>query len=393
MIGICGALSSTAVVIQSLSSTELSHTTFGKASLAILVIQDVYLCLILAIFPVLHMSKAVVAMSLAQRLAALISLVFTSQYLFRSFLPNLYVFVRLLQWKFLVSKRDKAGKSAILPRTLTRKNSDNLSDSEDHFDLIDESDDESAATADAVDMSTPLFALDWFFPGHDEGDDERKRSFRKWLARSTWRMNGKNQWMVIGLLTCFAMGQISHKLGLSIELGSFLAGVLLTIEFPAWALAVRRRSSGRRQQKSPVPEYDSPSKCILDRIQIISNFLAIPFFATIGFHVYPPFLVSNWKLLLSLSAIFWIVKTLVLWVILVGGFRFRASAAFLVSVTLAQISEFVFVLASRAKAWGMISREEYYLMVGLTALSLLGFPLTWRLIRFALVDNRSFHTS
>ncbi|KAI2569990.1 transmembrane and coiled-coil domains 3, partial [Homo sapiens] len=50
----------------------------------------------------------------------------------------------------------------------------------------------------------------------------------------------------------------------------------------------------------------------------------------------------------------------------------------IVSAGLAQVSEFSFVLGSRARRAGVISREVYLLILSVTTLSLLLAPVLWR---------------
>lgn len=50
----------------------------------------------------------------------------------------------------------------------------------------------------------------------------------------------------------------------------------------------------------------------------------------------------------------------------------------IVSAGLAQVSEFSFVLGSRARRAGIISREVYLLVLSVTTLSLLLAPALWR---------------
>lgn len=50
----------------------------------------------------------------------------------------------------------------------------------------------------------------------------------------------------------------------------------------------------------------------------------------------------------------------------------------IVSAGLAQVSEFSFVLGSRARRAGIISREVYLLVLSVTTLSLLLAPVLWR---------------
>jgi len=74
------------------------------------------------------------------------------------------------------------------------------------------------------------------------------------------------------------------------------------------------------------------------------------FFAAIGLHgVHPSFLIREVFLLLLLTSGVVVFKFTLTVIVLVAFFRYPWRTASIVSIGLSQISEFVFVLASRAK--------------------------------------------
>ncbi|KAI7875379.1 hypothetical protein K492DRAFT_240306 [Lichtheimia hyalospora FSU 10163] len=178
------------------------------------------------------------------------------------------------------------------------------------------------------------------------------------------KSTGSHELTVLGTIAvCLVMLVISDRLGLGMEIGCFAAGVLLR---------------SRKAMFEPA----------LAAIEPVRDLFACLFFASIGLHVYPSFLASQAMLLLVLAAG-------------VIGFKYVATFGILVSlkidtrkssamaVALAQISEFAFVLASRAKLLDIISREVYYLLLGVTSLTLLATPLLWKLVE----RSSLFHTS
>ncbi|KAG7279317.1 hypothetical protein CRUP_025135 [Coryphaenoides rupestris] len=118
---------------------------------------------------------------------------------------------------------------------------------------------------------------------------------------------------------------------------------------------------------------------VMGCIEPIRDFLAIIFFASIGLHVFPSFVLYELTVLvvltLSLVIMKFLMGVLVLSVILPPGSR---HIRWVVSAGLAQVSEFSFVLGSRARRAGIISREVYLLVLSVTTLSLLLSPLLWR---------------
>ncbi|WZZ51439.1 hypothetical protein YC2023_051546 [Brassica napus] len=120
---------------------------------------------------------------------------------------------------------------------------------------------------------------------------------------------------------CLLSAWCSDKLGLSLELGSFVAGVMLsTTEF---------------------------AQHTLEQVEPIRNLFAALF----------------------LSSIVIVVKTAIA-AIVVKAFRYNIKISFHVGVLLAQIGEFAFVLLSRASNLHVIEGKMYLLLLGTTALSL-----------------------
>ncbi len=104
------------------------------------------------------------------------------------------------------------------------------------------------------------------------------------------------------------------------------------------------------------------------------------FFASVGMHLYPTFLAENaWlvcSLTLSMMVIKYVTSMIVLLIVMPSP---SPMSAHVISMGLAQVSEFGFVLASRGSAFGLISSPIYFLLLSVTGLSLLIAPFTWAL--------------
>lgn len=176
--------------------------------------------------------------------------------------------------------------------------------------------------------------------------------YRKLHAES----KGSKEILVLGTSAfVFLMLTVTEFMDVSMELGCFLAGALL--------------SSQGHMVTAEVMSCAEP----------IRDFLAIIFFASIGLHVFPTFVLYELTILLVLTFSLVIMKflmaVLVLSAALPPGSRHMR---WLVSAGLAQVSEFSFVLGSRARRAGIISREVYLLVLSVTTLSLLLAPVLWR---------------
>ncbi|KAE8297433.1 Transmembrane and coiled-coil domain-containing protein 3 Precursor [Larimichthys crocea] len=197
---------------------------------------------------------------------------------------------------------------------------------------------------------------------------------------------GNKEILVLGMAAfVFFMLTVTEFFDVSMELGCFLAGALLSTQGHMVTTEV------------------------MGCIEPIRDFLAIIFFASIwsdptdlrqiyyhvctvgsetdlvclcdaaGLHVFPTFVLYELTILLVLTLTLVIMKfvmaVLVLSAILPPSSR---HIRWVVSAGLAQVSEFSFVLSSRARRAGIISREVYLLVLSVTTLSLLLAPVLWR---------------
>ncbi|XP_053720804.1 transmembrane and coiled-coil domain-containing protein 3 [Synchiropus splendidus] len=167
---------------------------------------------------------------------------------------------------------------------------------------------------------------------------------------------GNKEILVLGMAAfVFFMLTVTDFLDVSMELGCFLAGALLSTQGHMVTAEV------------------------MGCFEPIRDFLAIIFFASIGLHVFPTFVLYELTILLVLTFSLVIMKfmmaVLVLSVILPPSLR---RIRWIVSAGLAQVSEFSFVLGSRARRAGIISREVYLLVLSVTTLSLLLAPVLWK---------------
>ncbi|XP_059541165.1 transmembrane and coiled-coil domain-containing protein 3 isoform X1 [Myotis daubentonii] len=167
---------------------------------------------------------------------------------------------------------------------------------------------------------------------------------------------GNKEILILGISAfIFLMLTVTELLDVSMELGCFLAGALIS------------------SQGHMVTEE------IVSYIEPIRDFLAIIFFASIGLHVFPTFVVYELTILMVLTLAVVIMK-LVLAALVLSLLLPKTSQyiKWIVAAGLAQVSEFSFVLGSRARRAGIISREVYLLILSVTTLSLLLAPVLWR---------------
>ncbi|ORE02367.1 hypothetical protein BCV72DRAFT_215413 [Rhizopus microsporus var. microsporus] len=172
--------------------------------------------------------------------------------------------------------------------------------------------------------------------------------------------------MLLGTVAvCMTMLIISEYLGLGMELGCFAAGVII---------------------RSRKDMYETS----LDVIEPVRDLFACLFFAAIGLHTYPSFLASEAMLLLILASGVIGFKFIAMCIILYL-FKFDIHKSSTMAIALAQVSEFGFVLASRAKQLSIISREVYYLLLAVTSVTLIATPLLLKLTNHQQPPTQTHH--
>ncbi|XP_061358666.1 K(+) efflux antiporter 5 isoform X2 [Gastrolobium bilobum] len=175
--------------------------------------------------------------------------------------------------------------------------------------------------------------------------------FLKLMMRLSSQTNELYQLAAVAF--CLLSAWCSDKLGLSLELGSFMAGVMVsTTDF---------------------------AQHTLDQVEPIRNLFAALFLSSIGMLIHVHFLWNHVDILLASVILVVVVKTTVA-AIVTKAFGYSIKTSFIVGISLAQIGEFAFVLLSRASNLHLVEGKMYLLLLGTTALSLVTTPLLFKLI-------------
>jgi CPA2 family monovalent cation:H+ antiporter-2 len=178
-----------------------------------------------------------------------------------------------------------------------------------------------------------------------------------WVIPSLLRLLARTESRELFLLgvvaLCLGIALLTEHLGLSIEMGAFVAGLMIS-----------------------EVEYADQT---LTYVEPLRDIFAALFFAAIGMLIDPVFLWNNLELILGLVALVFIGKFLIV-TPLVILFRYPLKTALVVGLGLAQIGEFSFVLASEGQALGLVSRRVYLLILGTTAVTLVLTPFVLRLV-------------
>ena len=163
--------------------------------------------------------------------------------------------------------------------------------------------------------------------------------------------------MKVVVAFCLGVSWTSDHLGISIELGAFLAGVMVSM--------------------SPVAVETQ------NHIEPVRNIFGGLFLASVGMIITPCFLWVHFDVLLCTLFVFIIFKCSVI-ALVVRAFGFPTRVSCTVGISMAQIGEFSFVLLSRAANLGLLQHKFYLLLLGTTAISLFMTPVMFKCITRAM---------
>ncbi len=158
------------------------------------------------------------------------------------------------------------------------------------------------------------------------------------------RTQSQEQFVLVALGLGFATAAATHALGLSLALGAFLAGMVIS-------------DSGSAQET-------------LAHLRPFRDAFAALFFVTIGALIDPRSLLANPVLLLSIVAMV-VFGKFVIWTAVVRLFRYPVWTAVLVGIGLTQIGEFSYVLVQVARDARLVGQEVYSAILAASLLSIL----------------------
>ncbi len=168
-----------------------------------------------------------------------------------------------------------------------------------------------------------------------------------YLLHQVIRLRNREILFLFVVLICLGTAWITYSLGLSLALGAFLAGLIISES-----------------------EY---SHHIVSSIMPFRDYFSSIFFVSIGMLLQTGYFAAHISLVLGMTAILIFTKTaLVALTARLLGYPFRSSL--LTGLGLAQIGEFSFLLAQQGSGHGLISGMTYQLFIDTSILSMLAAP-------------------
>ncbi len=167
------------------------------------------------------------------------------------------------------------------------------------------------------------------------------------LLHHVIRLRNREIFFLLVVLLCLGTAWVTYSLGLSLALGAFLAGLIISES-----------------------EY---SHHIVAEIMPFRDYFASIFFISIGMLLHTEFFRTHWLILVFLAAVLIVLKTGLVaataWML-----RYPIRTSLLTGLGLAQIGEFSFLLAQQGHDSGLMGGDVFQLFINTSILSMLAAP-------------------
>ncbi len=174
------------------------------------------------------------------------------------------------------------------------------------------------------------------------------------VLRGILKTRSRELFLIAAIFLFLGTAWISAKAGISLALGSFLAGLILSES-----------------------EYGHH---IFAEARPFRDGLNSLFFISIGMLVDPHFIAGNVQSIVLMTALIVVGKTAITTVAVMAG-RIPLQTAFLSGVSLAQIGEFSFILLQAAASFGIVSAASYQIFLACSVVSMVIAPVIFGLSR------------
>jgi CPA2 family monovalent cation:H+ antiporter-2 len=167
------------------------------------------------------------------------------------------------------------------------------------------------------------------------------------LLHQVIRLRNREMFFLLVVLLCLGTAWVTYSLGLSLALGAFLAGIIISES-----------------------EY---SHHIVAEITPFRDYFASIFFISIGMLLHTAYFRAHWPFLILLAFLLIAVKTGLV-VLTASALRYPIRSSLLAGLGLAQIGEFSFLLAQQGNSRGLMSGDVFQLFINTSILTMLATP-------------------
>ncbi|MCK9419160.1 MAG: cation:proton antiporter [Nitrospirae bacterium] len=167
------------------------------------------------------------------------------------------------------------------------------------------------------------------------------------LLHQVIRLRNREMFFLLVVLLCLGTAWITYSLGLSLALGAFLAGLIISES-----------------------EY---SHHIVVEIMPFRDYFASIFFISIGMLLQTDYFMAHWVLLLVMALLLVLLKSGLV-AVTAAMLRYPVRSSLLAGLGLAQIGEFSFLLAQQGQISGLMGQDIFQMFINTSILSMLATP-------------------
>lgn len=162
------------------------------------------------------------------------------------------------------------------------------------------------------------------------------------------KTRSKELFVLASLIIVFGTAWLASHLGLSLAIGAFIAGLVLS-------------------------ESEYSHQLMVDMLPMREAFMSL-FFVSIGMLISLQFLFSNIAMIIGLAVIIILAKTLLTTGVIIAA-RYPIRIALLIGISIAQVGEFSFILLKESFELALVPPDAYQILLSVIALTMLATPL------------------
>jgi CPA2 family monovalent cation:H+ antiporter-2 len=167
------------------------------------------------------------------------------------------------------------------------------------------------------------------------------------LLHQVIRLRNREMFFLLIVLLCMGTAWVTYSLGLSLALGAFLAGLIISES-----------------------EY---SQHIIVEIMPFRDYFASIFFISIGMLLQTDYFRAHWGILIIMALLIILLKSGLV-TVTAAMLRYPIRSSLLAGLGLAQIGEFSFLLAEQGRTSGLMGHDMFQLFINTSILSMLAAP-------------------
>jgi CPA2 family monovalent cation:H+ antiporter-2 len=173
------------------------------------------------------------------------------------------------------------------------------------------------------------------------------RQIVPFLLHQVIRLRNREIFFLLVVLLCLGTAWITYSLGLSLALGAFLSGLIISES-----------------------EY---SHHIVANIIPFRDYFASIFFISIGMLLQTAFFAAHWPLLIGMTTVLALTKAALVF-LTAKALRYPVRSALLAGLALAQVGEFSFLLARQGQMFGLIGGDVFQNFINTSILTMIATP-------------------